>query len=195
MKNSCLRLLAASLLLCGGFVAHAEKADRSQPVKIDADRVSVDDKNKIHVFEGRVVLSQGSLQISADKLVVTQDLAGFQNGTATGGPDGLARIRQKREGRDDYIEGSAERIVYSSETEEAKLYQRAYIRSGQDEVRGQYILYSGINENYLVTNGPNATVVPSQQGRVHVVIQPKTAASNSGITPNASQGKPGLENR
>ena len=35
---------------------------------------------------------------------------------------------------------------------------RAKVRSGADEVRGQYIQFNGITETYLVTNGPNATI-------------------------------------
>ena len=52
---------------------------------IEADRVSVDDRNKTHTFEGNVVLSQGTLSIRGDRLVVTQNDDGFQKGVATGG--------------------------------------------------------------------------------------------------------------
>ena len=64
------------------------------------------------VFEGNVILTQGTLVIRTAKLVVTQDAEGFQKGVASGGADGLARFRQKREGKDEYIDGEAERIEY-----------------------------------------------------------------------------------
>ena len=78
-------LLATAAVLVAALTppALAEKADRDQPVNIEADRLTVDDRNKVHIFEGGVILTQGTLVIRGDKLVVTQDAAGFQNGVAT----------------------------------------------------------------------------------------------------------------
>jgi lipopolysaccharide export system protein LptA len=158
--------------------ARAERADREKPVNLDADKITVDDSKKTHIFEGNVVLTQGTLSIKAEKLVVTQDANGYQTGVATGGPDGLARFRQKREGRDDYIDGEAERIVNDGKLEKSELFSRAKIRNGVDEVRGQYISYDGKTENYVVTSGPGGTVAPGGKGeRVHATIQPKNKDS------------------
>ncbi len=166
-------LALTALLSLAAPQSHAERADRSKPVNIEADRVTVDDKNKIHIFEGHVVLTQGTLTLRSDKLVVTQDLEGYQRGVATGGEGGLARFRQKREGKNEWVEGEGERIEHDARSELSQFFQRAYVKSGEDEVRGQYIQFNGLTETYLVTNGPNATTVPAQQGRVQVTIQPK----------------------
>jgi len=153
---------------------HAERADREKPVNLDADKITVDDARKVHVFEGNVQLTQGTLIIKADKIVVTQDANGYQAGVATGGPGGLARFKQKREGRDEYIEGEADRIENNAKTEKSELFGHAKMRSGLDEVRGQYIAYDGKTENYIVTSGPSGTVLQGGKGeRVHAVIQPK----------------------
>ena len=66
------RLLFCAALLAAATLSHAEKADRSKPVNLEADRVTVDDVNKVHLFDGNVTLSQGTLSIRGDKLVVTQ---------------------------------------------------------------------------------------------------------------------------
>jgi lipopolysaccharide export system protein LptA len=154
--------------------AHAERADRDKPVNLDADKITVDDSKKTHVFEGNVLLTQGTLSIKADKIVVSQDVNGYQIGVATGGPDGLARFRQKREGRDEYIDGEAERIVNDAKLDKSELFGSAKMRSGLDEVRGQYIAYDGKTENYVVTNGPGGAVAPGGKAeRVHATIQPK----------------------
>ena len=166
-------LALAALLSLAAAPSHAESADRGKPVNIEADRVTVDDKNKIHIFEGHVVLTQGTLTIRSDKLVVSQDLEGYQRGIATGGEGGLARFRQKREGKNEWVEGEGERIEHDARSELSQFFQRGRVKSGEDEVRGQYIQFNGLTETYLVTNGPNATTVPSQQGRVQVTIQPK----------------------
>lgn len=170
------RLSLLALLLIAPL-AHAERADREKPVTILSDRVSADDRNKVQIFEGRVKLTQGTLEITADKLVVTQDAEGFQKGVATGGKDGLARFRQKKEGKDEYTEGEAERIEYEGRGDVAKLFNRAMTRSGANESRGQYIEYNGYTELYTLTSGPNASVAKPGGEQTKVIILPKAAAS------------------
>ena len=174
-----LRILTVLCLIVATGSAIAEKADRGKPINLEADKVTVDDRNKVHVYEGNVILTQGTLVIRAAKVVVTQDLEGYQRGVAYAPPGGLAKFRQKREGRDDYVDGEGERIEQDAKTEVTQFFNKAWVRSGQDEVRGEYIQYNGVTENYLVTNGPNATVVPGQQGggRVRAVIMPKGSTS------------------
>ena len=156
--------------------AVAERADRDKPVNLEADRITVDDIKRVHIFEGKVQLIQGTLTIRTEKLVVTQDSEGFQKGIASGGEGGLAHFRQKREGKDEYVEGEADRIEHDGKAEKTEFFLRAHVTSGQDEVRGQYISYDGKTENYLVTSGPGGTVAPTVAGRdnrVRAVIQPK----------------------
>lgn len=173
---------------CGLSVpALAEKADREKPVNLEADKVTVDERTRTHTFEGKVQLLQGTLAIRADKIVVTQDPEGYQKGIATGGEGGLARFKQKRDGRDEWIEGEAERIEHDTRNEKTSFFTRAYVKSGGDEVRGQYIQYDSITENYMVTNGPNASTVssggnPSQ--RVRAIIQPKIKPAADGAAPS-----------
>ena len=152
-----LRLSLVATLVCLALPAHAEKADREKPINLEADRVSMDDINKVQIFEGNVMLTQGTLQIRTSKLVVTQDADGFQKSVATGGPNGLARFRQKREGRDDFIEGEGERVVHDARSEKTEFFVRAWIRNGQDEVKGHYISYDAPSEKYLVTNAGGAS--------------------------------------
>ncbi len=169
-------LLASGIFAAGAV--HAERTDRDKPVNLDAAKVTIDDIKRVHIFEGNVVLTQGTLVIKSAKLVVTQDAEGFQKGVATGGADGLARFRQKRDGKDEYIDGEGERIEYDSRSEKAEFFKRAYVKSGMDEVRGDFISYDGITEQYLVTAAPGAKP-GSEQSRVHAVIQPKNAKKDA----------------
>lgn len=178
MKRPSLTALLALVACLYGLPAHAERADRSQPVNIEANRVTVDDRNKVHVFEGDVVLTQGTLVIKGTKLVVTQGADGFQSGVATGSEKRLATFRQKREGSNELVEGEAERIEYDSRAERARLFNRAWVRSGADEVRGHYIEYDAMSENYLVTNQPGSSPArPAGDSRVRAVIQPKNSGN------------------
>ncbi len=184
--QSITRPLLCAALLVAATLSHAEKADRNKPVNLEADRVTVDEINKVHIFDGNVTLSQGTLVIRSDKLVVKQDAEGFKNGVATANPGNLARFRVKRDGKDEYVEGEGERIEHDAKSEITKFFNRAYVKSGLDEVRGQYIVFDGPNENYSVTSGPAGTVVPGRDNRVRAVIQPK----NKPEAEAASTGQP-----
>jgi lipopolysaccharide export system protein LptA len=154
----------------------AERADRDKPLQLEASRISIDDAKKIQILEGDVIVIKGTMMLRADRVVITEDQYGFQKGVAFGGKDGLARIRQKREGKDEYSEGEAERIEYNTNSEVAEFFHRAWVRSGEDQVKGDYIWYDGISEKYLVTAGQNRDP-KAPPARVRAIIQPKNKAN------------------
>ena len=103
--------------------AIAEKADRNKPIQLESDRATVEDVNRkestrISTFTGNVILTQGTLKIKADKLVMKEDLNGFRHATATGN---LVTFRQKRDGLNEYVEGWSERAEYDSKADKIEL--------------------------------------------------------------------------
>lgn len=174
----------ASLAVLGtSLSAHAEKADREKPVFLEADRVVVDDAKKVSTYTGNVILSQGTLRITGNKLVVTQDAEGFEHGTVYGNP---ASFRQKREGYDEYIEGYGQRIEYDAKADKLELFTQARMKRNNDEVRGNYISYDAKTEIFNVMGGPKEA---ESGGRVRAVIQPKpkTDAGSAPATPAPSK--------
>jgi len=160
--------LAPALLLVlatlGAAPARAERADREKPIAIEADKVTIDDIKGVQILEGNVILTQGTLMILSDKIVVTEDPYGFQRGVAYGGPKGLARFKQKREGSEEWIEGEAERIEYDTRTEVAELFHRAWVKNGEDQIKGEYIWYDAIDERYLASAGESSLKKPAASG-------------------------------
>ena len=98
-----LRTVTLLILALLSQAAFAERADRDKPMQVEANRISIDDAKKIQILEGDVVVIKGTMVLRADRVVITEDEFGFQKGTAFGGKDGLARMRQKREGMDEYL--------------------------------------------------------------------------------------------
>jgi len=164
--------------------ARAERADREQPVNLEADRVELDDTRKEATFHGNVTLTQGTLMIKADKIIVKQDDSGFQYGIAYGKP---AYFRQKREGFEDFIEGFSERLEYDGRADKVQMFTNARIQRGGDEVRGDYISYDATTEFFQVLGGGKTAATPGNpQGRVRAVIQPKPKPGQVADTPPAS---------
>lgn len=160
-------------LLCLALVcnpSHAERADRDKPVQLESDQANVDDAKQVSTFTGKVLLTQGTMTIHGDKLVVVQDNNGFSHGTATGQ---LASFRQKREGLDEYVEGYGDRIEYDAQNETVDFYGHAHIIRKQDEVHGDHITYSSKTEIFQVHMAPNQPIDAPNKGRVHAILQPK----------------------
>ena len=169
----CLALLAGP--------AQAERADRTKPINLESDRMQVDDAQKTSVFEGKVVMTQGTLAIHADKVTVRQDTEGHQYGSASGNP---ATFRQKRDGAEEYIEGEADRIEYNGKLDKVEFFNHARLkREPADEVRGNYISYDSRTEYFTVTGGAGPTVSGGPAGRVHAVIQPRNTTEGAETTP------------
>lgn len=151
------------------FPAQAEKADREQPTQVEANRMTSDEARRISIFEGSVVLTKGTMQLRAERVVVRQDADGFQHASASGNP---VRFRQKSDARAGqegvWLEGEARRIEIDEKNERVELHENARVARDQDEVRGSYILYDQRSEFFSVTSAKDAP-----GARVRAVIQPK----------------------
>ena len=171
MSRSLINAVLCGLpLLIWSSLLYAENADRDKPIHLESDRVLVDDVRQMSVFEGKVRLTQGTILIQAEKILLTQDKQGFKHCTATGK---LASFRQKHEGTDEYMEGYGERIEYDTRAETVDFYVQARVKRNQDDVKGEHIEYSTRTEVFQVFGDPNLDNDP-QKGRVHAVIQPKS---------------------
>ncbi|MDD5328730.1 MAG: lipopolysaccharide transport periplasmic protein LptA [Sulfuricella sp.] len=173
--------LWATLALVAAPAAHAEKADRDKPINLESNTATSDDVKKESVYQGNVILTQGTLEIRADKLVVREDAEGYQHGTAYGNP---ASFRQKREGIDEYIEGYALRIEYDSKNDLMQMFSQARLKRNQDEARGNYISYDGKTEFFQVVGSKESATPGNPRGRVRTVMQPKkTGAASAPVAP------------
>lgn len=178
----CCSLHIAIVAAALAMPAAAERADRDKPINLEADKVTVDDKKQISTFEGNVVLTQGSMRITADRILVRQDKKGIQSATAYGKP---ATFKQKREGIDEYVEGFAERAEYDGRSEKLELFDNATLKRGQDEVRGSYITYEVVSEFLQVFgSNPQATTSSKPGGRVRAVFQPQPKKDAGGAAAN-----------
>ncbi len=185
MQNKQIKIILALMFLLASPVSLAEKADRDKPIDIEADTLTNNEAKKTSIYTGNVILTQGTLEIHADKLIVREDSEGFQHSTSTGNP---TTFRQKMEGKDEYIQGSAQRIEYDVRMDRVQLYVKAWVKRGQDIVNGEYIMYDANAEYAEVIGGSQAATAANPKGRVRAVIQPKSAkksASGSADAPVA----------
>ncbi len=162
-------------LLLLAMPAFAEKADKSKPVNLEADSVRVEDAKKTAVYEGHVVLTQGTLMMTADRIDVQQDEQGFSSGDASGKP---VYFRQKLDGREEFAEGWAERILYDGRSDKLKLSGQARLKRGEEDLRGSLIVYDAKSEYYQAQGSSDGV-----RGRVRAVILPKNNAPAQAAKP------------
>ncbi len=144
----------------------AEQADRKQPVQLEADQVVIDDVKQVSTFSGNVRLSQGSMLMTAEKIIVHQDQRGFKQGALYGEP---ASFRQKREGLDEYVEGYAQHIEYDAREQVIVFSGNAMLKRNLDEVKGDFIRYNARSEVFEVGVKAGST---AGGGRVRAVLYP-----------------------
>lgn len=158
-------VLAAAGLLSLCTPAQAERADRDKPVHVESDTVRMDDLQKIAVYEGKVILTQGTLRLQADRVEVRQDTEGFLTGTALGKP---VHFRQRLDGKGDWVDAWANRVEYDARKNQVRLIGDAFLKKGEEELRGDLITYDARSELYQASGG-----LPGQKpGRVRAVIMP-----------------------
>ena len=155
--------------------ALAERADRNKPVHLESDSATVEDYKRkeafrVSTFTGNVVLTQGTIMIKADKIIMKEDLKGYRYATAHGN---LVSFRQKREGVNEFVEAWSQRVEYNDQTDKIELFGKARLKRGPDEVKGDYISYDIVRDFFQVKGNSNKVEAENQDRRVRVVIQPK----------------------
>lgn len=175
-------VLFVSLILSN--LAWAEKADSAMPMNAQADAMRHDDQKLITTFTGGVVITKGSIIMRGEKIEVRQDAQGNQFATITGDGRKQAFFRQKREGINEFIEGTSDIIDYDGKADNVKLRNNANLKrfAGTtlvDDLKGSLITYENTTERYFVDSGKSNVSPTNPTGRVQAVIgaKPNTATA------------------
>jgi len=171
--------LMGGLIGCIPLTAHAEQADRNKPLVYAADHLSYDDLKQTTILTGNVELTKGTIIVRGDRAEIHQDPEGYSYATATS-DKGLAYIREKRDGVNEYFEGQGKRIDYDGKNDVSTLTGQAVARrlSGLtttiDEVHGTVIRYDGVTGFYTATSSAGTKTGGSASARVRGMIAPTT---------------------
>jgi lipopolysaccharide export system protein LptA len=185
-SRSSLAIVALLLAGLGGMgAALAEKTDRNQPMNAEADALRYDDARQTSVFTGNVVITKGSIVIRGAQVEVKQDAQGNQFGTITGNP---AFFRQKRDGVDEFIEGTAQRIEYDSRADTVRFVGNAVLRrlkgtAVNDETAGAVIAYNNATDVFTVDGGAANRTAANPTGRVRAMLTPVPKDGDAAASP------------
>lgn len=145
----CLRRISLSVLLAAvAAPAYALSSDRNQPAELQAKHAQMNNTTGVGVYTGNVVLTQGSMRITADKMTVHTSPGGRLSKVIAEGRE--ATFRQLPDGQDEPVTARAPYMEYRA-TEPATVDLRggAVLSQGKNEFRGEVIHYDVSKE--LVT--------------------------------------------
>ena len=117
----------------------ALSTDRNQPAVIDADEVEFDFRTGQRTYKGNVHVSQGTLRITADKLLVSYHGEQLVRATAWGRP---AHFRQRPDGKKEDVIGKGRTIILHEKTNTLTLINRASLKQGTSTANGEKIVYN-----------------------------------------------------
>ena len=170
--------VATLILALAPFSVAAEKADRQQTLRMSSKQFVQEGPQDANtrVLEGDVLITQGSMRITAEKAIVKETAAGV-TAELFGSSTSQITFRQKREGTSDFIDASADRAEYDDKSGTLKLYSRVRFKSGNDVADSEFMQYNSTTEKMELRNQiPGAKPkTGADDGRVVFEVQPRAA--------------------
>lgn len=138
--------------------------DADQPVHIDSNTASYNDKTGTSVYTGNVVTTQGSLRIKSDKLIIYVKNGAVDKMIFTGKP---AKFRQLPGKGKEPIRGQGLTGEYYPSKNKLILIEEAVVFQGTSRSESRLIVYD--SKNALIQAGEKT----SDSKRVHSVFKAK----------------------
>jgi lipopolysaccharide export system protein LptA len=187
-----MRPIVLPLTLIAALVpaAHAERADREKDIVVNADHLTADDANKTSTFDGNVVITQGTMRLTANRVTVREDADRHKFYVAHGAP---VTFRQKRDNVDEWVEGYALRAEFDDLNDMVKLYEQARVKSSANVITGEYIQYDMKKELAEVTGTPPGAKSAGDVPRVKMVIVPDKKPGKAGDAKAPAKAAPAAD--
>jgi len=183
-------------MLCMGLagllvssLAVALDSDKNAPIAIDSDSTSIDFRTGKRVLTGNVEVSQGTLNIKADKIVLTYKGNELDTVTATGKP---VKFKQLPEGSKEMVYGESITLKLEQAKNLITLKKKAKITQGANVITGKVIYYNMKTSKMTIKGqssgkkkktssakkaeagkkAESSSAKESSSGRTRIVIQP-----------------------
>jgi len=165
----------ALLLVFAPAMAQGLSSDRSQPITIEADRATLNEKDGSSIYEGNVHLQQGTLNLRGDRMTVQLSDDALEIIVLTGQP---ASYQQRPDGRDSDQHAEAGQIEYHAADERMILLKNARVwQTDAEDFRSERIVYN-MKNNTVSAGG-------SSGDRVRITLQPKNRPAREPAPPAA----------
>ena len=161
--------------------AHALNSDRSQPATIEADEVEFDFRTGQRVYKGNVIVIQGTLKITGDKMEIqytNEEM--IETATSWGDP---ATFKQRPDGKQEDVYGEGQTIILNDIEQTLVLIDNAELTQAGNTAKGKEIVYHMDTDKMTVKGlrqeqkkkqeGDDTTTQGAGTGRARVIIRPE----------------------
>jgi len=121
----------------------ALESDREHPIRIQADAAIVDETNGSSVYKGNVIITQGTLEVTANEVEIFTAAGEVIQIIATTDKDSelLAHYQQQINESMEMVVADAQKITYLIQEERLHLSGDARLKKVQDVFSGQLLSY------------------------------------------------------
>lgn len=172
------RLLGALLLLCAGTLASAASADRLQQVDVSARTGDATLADGDSVLTGDVVITQGSMEIRADRATLTRSNGELSMVVFEGQPASLKQIDDKG----DPVSVRARKVTYRPSSNDVLLEGAVEVDRPEGSMQGEVISYD-------MANGRMNARGDGANDRIRMSFQPRQGVEAS-ATPASTPTTP-----
>lgn len=188
--SRCTLGLLLGLVLAGAApLVHALSTDKDKPIEVEADTAELDDVNNVSVYTGHVILTQGSIRMTGDKMTVyNTEKNELDTLIMEGNP---ATYRQLPDNSNVYDEAQALTIKYFDLKNLIILQGKAEVKQEGFFMKGDRIDYdtqlSQVKAQSAVKTGEGPEA--EKQERVKVILKKKKEAGET-PAPDAEKETP-----
>lgn len=156
----------------GSVSAWALPNDQQQPIRIQADDAQLDDKNGVATYTGDVIITQGSMKVTGNKVTITRTAAGDIDVVTSVG--NLAYFEQlQTQGDTKPVQGYGVTIQYHASQDRVVLIDKAKVIDKDGNItQGEKIVYD-TNKKLASAGRATGANVTESRPRIDMVIQPK----------------------
>lgn len=165
-----MKLILTVFGLCSLLVAansHALTSDREKSIRIQADSAVVDDKLGLSTYTGNVVIDQGTLHMTADKVEITSENKEVVKVVASTDPNStkLAHYQQLPDNSKNLVKADARTITWLVKQRMLQLDGDATLKQTSDSS------FSGATIHYDVNKG-TVNARSSKDSPVETIFKP-----------------------
>lgn len=134
--------------------AQALKGDTDQPINIDSGSQSLDMTNNVVTFTDNVLITQGSIKVTASKVVITRQEGKKETIDATGGP--VTFHQTLDDGKP--VDGKGNSVNYDLNSEFLTLIGNAELKQLGSFIKAERITYDVKKQQLKATSGGKTRV-------------------------------------
>ena len=165
MRSTSNKIILMTSLMFASLSAFALKDDTNQPINIVSDNQSLDMENSVVTFTDNVVITQGSILIKANKVIITrppENSGKKETVEAFGNP---VTFHQKLDNGKP-VDGQANKVHYDLGTEFLTLKENAVLKQLDSQIKGSLITYDVKKQQLKASGSPKSRVqtvlIPTQ---------------------------------